>query len=294
MVNNGLKTSILCLCTHDQREDVVLKFWRFNVRMMLWSFDVLPPILCSFESQSFCEVDVKKVQASVNILQFESVANKMAKNSVNLAVSQSESGLQDVVCHKTKFGNITELEHLNDKTDTRTDCPKSDFVANYSGLVNEGATCYVNSMLQSLFCTNEFRRIIYHTNIESEDISDSFLFWLKYIFYAMQFRDLPKITTKQMIRCFDWADMTTTNEQDIQEFLRRLLDKIVQFVDGTDLKDRLRDLFVGVLKTTTKCQNVSYSTSKTQEFWDIQLPIDKNSNINDAFRTYLSALTIDE
>ena len=32
---------------------------------------------------------------------------------------------------------------------------------NYQGLVNEGATCYLNSLLQTLFMTAEFRQNVY-------------------------------------------------------------------------------------------------------------------------------------
>lgn len=46
----------------------------------------------------------------------------------------------------------------------------------YYGISNEGATCYINSLLQSLFYTNEFRDLIYNTAIDSEDVNDSFVF----------------------------------------------------------------------------------------------------------------------
>jgi ubiquitin carboxyl-terminal hydrolase 7 len=35
-------------------------------------------------------------------------------------------------------------------------------MSNYNGLVNEGATCYLNSLLQTLFMTYEFRQNVYN------------------------------------------------------------------------------------------------------------------------------------
>merc|ERR1719245_1599820 len=41
----------------------------------------------------------------------------------------------------------------------------------YIGLMNHGATCYMNGLLQSLFHVGEFRRIVYA--IDCEDTPDS-------------------------------------------------------------------------------------------------------------------------
>lgn len=164
----------------------------------------------------------------------------------------------------------------------------------YNGIVNEGATCYMNCLLQSLYFTNEFRRLVYGTPIESEDIQESFLFWLKYIFFTLQFNGLPKISTKKMIKCFNWNEMNETSQQDVQEFLRLLMDKIEQFVDGTEFKQRLTDLFVGTMRTTMTCDNVHYHATKIDPFWDVQLSIEESPNIYAAFGVYLDTITINE
>ena len=38
----------------------------------------------------------------------------------------------------------------------------------YAGLVNQGATCYMNSLLQALYMTPEFRTIMYKWNYVEE------------------------------------------------------------------------------------------------------------------------------
>lgn len=214
-----------------------------------------------------------------------------------------ESELSDTKCtisHTIEWDAVSELKVLYFQIHIDAEQPNGGYewpsreATGYNGIVNEGATCYINCLFQSLYFTNEFRRLIYGTPIESEDVNDSFLFWLKYIFYALQFNRLPKITTKNMIKCFNWAEMNETSHQDVQEFLRLLMDKIEQFVDGTEFKQRLNDLFVGTMKSTITCKNSGYSTSKNETFWDIPLPIDESPNIYGAFGVFLDAITINE
>lgn len=163
----------------------------------------------------------------------------------------------------------------------------------FKGIHNEGVTCHINSFLQSLFCTNEFRRIIYSIPIEPEDVNDSFVFWLKYVFYVLQFDKSIDIQTQQIIECFDREGMNITAQQDIHKFPCRFMEKLVQLVEKTQMKTRLFYLFVGQLKTTTICNNIELS-SKNDTFWDIQLPIDDDDDIFGAFRTYLKELSISE
>lgn len=195
---------------------------------------------------------------------------------------------------------IAELKHFLFEIDVTAEFPNGGFVwpsreaTGYSGIRNEGATCYVNSLLQSLFCTNDFRRIVYGLDVEPEDAKNSFVFWLKYIFHAMQFDGISEIRTTKLIKCFDWEEMTTTAQQDIHEFLRRLMDKLEQFVEGTEFKEYLTNMFVGELETKTTCRSIDYEKKQSEQFWDIQLPIEEDEDIFGAFQTYLQSLTISE
>lgn len=214
-----------------------------------------------------------------------------------------ESELSDTnnqILHIIEWEKVSTIKNLFFQMQITAERPNGGYewpsyaATGYNGLVNEGATCYINCLLQSLYHTNEFRRLIYGISIESADVNDSFLFWLKYIFFALQFNGLPKITTKKLIKCFNWSEMNESSQQDVQEFLRLLMAEIERFVDGTEFKQRLNDLFVGTIKSTITCKNVRYSSSIKETFWDIPLPIDKNPNVYVAFGELFDAITINE
>jgi len=42
----------------------------------------------------------------------------------------------------------------------------------YAGLVNEGTTCYLNSVMQALFMMNPFRRAAYELKVDPDETKD--------------------------------------------------------------------------------------------------------------------------
>lgn len=132
----------------------------------------------------------------------------------------------NTISHAFDWEQVANSMQLKFSIDIVAEFPKGGFTwpsrtaTGFSGLRNEGATCYVNSMLQSLFATNEFRRIVYSIPIDPEDANDSVAFWLKFIFYLMDFGGLNEIRTNKMIQCFEWSEMSESAQQDIQGDLK--------------------------------------------------------------------------
>lgn len=57
------------------------------------------------------------------------------------------------------------------------------------GLYNQGATCYMNSLFQSLFFTNIYRKSVYQIPTENDDPRNSVALALQRLFYNLQFSD---------------------------------------------------------------------------------------------------------
>lgn len=165
----------------------------------------------------------------------------------------------------------------------------SEAATGFKGIHIEFANSYISSWLQSLFFMNEFRRIIYSIPTDLEDVNDSFVAWLKYVFYMLQYGKCSENEKFELIEC--WKDMNTS---DIHKFLRKLFGKLELFVKDTQLKDRLTYLFSGQLKTTKICKNSDHKSEKYEPFYDIQLQIDDDDDIFGAFRSHLSGSSISE
>lgn len=69
-----------------------------------------------------------------------------------------------------------------------------------------GATCYMNSLLQTLFFTNKLRKAVYLMPTESDDSSKSVALALQRVFYELQFSDKP-VGTKKLTKSFGWETL---------------------------------------------------------------------------------------
>lgn len=91
--------------------------------------------------------------------------------------------------------------------------------AGYVGLKNQGATCYMNSLLQTLYFTNQLRKAVYKMPTESDDSTKSVALALQRVFHELQFCDKP-VGTKKLTKSFGWETLDSFMQHDVQEFLR--------------------------------------------------------------------------
>jgi len=162
----------------------------------------------------------------------------------------------------------------------------------YVGLKNQGATCYMNSLLQTLYFTNQLRKAVYKMPTESDDSSKSVALALQRVFHELQFCDRP-VGTKKLTKSFGWETLDSFMQHDVQEFLRVLLDKLESKMKGTCVEGTVPKLFEGKMVSFIKCKNIDYNSTRVETFYDIQLNIKGKKNIAESFSDYVKAEVLD-
>ena len=96
----------------------------------------------------------------------------------------------------------------------------------------------MNSLLQTIYFTNQLRKAVYKVPTLGDDSSKSVALALQSVFYELQTSDVP-VETKKLTKSFGWDTSESFTQHDVQEFLRVLLDKIECKMKGTVVEGKI-------------------------------------------------------
>jgi ubiquitin carboxyl-terminal hydrolase 7 len=147
----------------------------------------------------------------------------------------------------------------------------------FIGMVNQGATCYLNALIQTLFFTTKLRESVYLMPTEEDDPNLSIALGMQRTFYELQVSNVP-VDTKKLTISFGWKTAEGLRQHDVQELSRLLLDTLEEKMRWTAADGTIRDLFCGTMRSYIRCLDVNFESSREEQFYDVQLNVEGNAS----------------
>lgn len=196
--------------------------------------------------------------------------------------SYAYNGYQMIESSSQSSQTTYSTTHLSSKEET-----------GYVGLQNQGATCYMNSLLQTLYTLPAFRKVVYEMpTTGTEDEKKSIPLNLQRLFCSMQLGK-DACSTKELTTSFGWGSTETFMQHDAPEFNRVLLDKLEMKLKGTQLENSIADLFKGQYRKYIRCKNYPYSSTHDETFYELQMVVKDCPDLQKSFEKYTEKEILD-
>ncbi|XP_036028698.1 ubiquitin carboxyl-terminal hydrolase 40 isoform X2 [Onychomys torridus] len=163
---------------------------------------------------------------------------------------------------------------------------------NLSGIRNQGGTCYLNSLLQTLHFTPEFREALFSLgpeelgSLEDKDKPDAKVriipLQLQRLFAQLLLLDQEAASTIDLTDSFGWTSDEEMRQHDVQELNRILFSALETSLVGTSGHDLINRLYHGTIVNQIICKECKNISEKQEDFLDLTVAVKNVSGLEDA------------
>ncbi|XP_041809332.1 ubiquitin carboxyl-terminal hydrolase 40 isoform X1 [Chelmon rostratus] len=199
------------------------------------------------------------------------------------------------------FGNLFEEEEEDGFTSASSrgrvvkggdEPPPSRGRSNLCGIKNQGGTCYLNSLLQTLLFTPEFREELFNLGPEElgrlEDKEKPgakvrvIPLELQRLFATLLLVDQQSASTANLTDSFGWNSSEGTNQHDVQELNRILFSALEHSLVDTTGSTFIHRLYHGTIVNSILCKECGNVSQRQEDFLDLTVCVCGMSSLEDA------------
>ncbi|CAF1468966.1 unnamed protein product [Adineta ricciae] len=163
---------------------------------------------------------------------------------------------------------------------------------NLSGLKNQGATCYLNVLIQTLLYTPEFREPLFRltpgdlnlpANYNDQNASTTngnnnpkirkIIVELQRLFAEMLLLNQQSCSSIPLTNSFGWQSNEAIDHQDVHELNRLLFDAIHKSLQGTKQANLIRLCYEGSTINYTQCKQCQNTFKRSEDYQDLPLVV---------------------
>ncbi|NXD12530.1 UBP40 hydrolase, partial [Nothocercus nigrocapillus] len=163
---------------------------------------------------------------------------------------------------------------------------------NLSGIKNQGGTCYLNSLLQTLLFTPEFREALFSLGPEElgslDDCSKPHAkvriipLQLQRLFAQLLLLDQQAASTTDLTESFGWKSNEEMRQHDVQELNRILFSALETSLVGTSGHDIINRLYHGIVVNQIVCKECKNVSERQEDFLDLTVAVKGVAGLEDA------------